>query len=123
MFYQLLEQCQQAAPPRRKCRFKNKRLLLDATGIELCERRFDWARFRQTKGAIKVHLLLDQDGYLPVLAHIREGRPHERPLARGLCLARGNVVAMDRGYVDGRLFQNGTEGGIYFLTRLKRKAN
>ena len=123
VFYQLLGQCQQAAPPRTKFRFKNKLLLLDATVIELCVTMFDWARFRTTKGAIKLHLLLDHDGYLPVFAHITEGRQHEMKLARGLWLPRGSVVAMDRGYVDYRLFQNWTERGIYFVTRLKRGAN
>jgi hypothetical protein len=98
-------------------------LLLDATVIELCVTMFDWARFRRTKGAIKLHLLLDHDGYLPVFAHLSEGRQHEMTLARGLCLARGSVVAMDRAYVDYRLFQNWTERGIYFVTRLKRQAN
>ena len=123
VFYPLLKQCQQAAPPRTKFRFKNKLLLLDATVIELCVTMFDWARFRRTKGAIKLHLLLDHDGYLPVFAHLSEGRQHEIKLARGLCLPRGSVVAMDRAYVDYRLFQNWTERGIYFVTRLKRKAN
>lgn len=123
VFYQLLRQCQQAAPARTKFRFKNKLLLLDATVIELCVTMFDWARFRQTKGAIKLHLLLDHDGYLPVFAHITEGRQHEMKLARGLWLPRGSVVAMDRAYVDYRLFQNWTERGIYFVTRLKRGAN
>ena len=123
VFYQLLGQCQQAAPPRTKFRFKNKLLLLDATVIDLCVTLFDWARFRTTKGAVKLHLLLDHDGYLPVFAHITEGRQHEMKLARGLCLPRGSVVAMDRAYVDYRLFQNWTERGIYFVTRLKRGAN
>jgi hypothetical protein len=123
VFYQLLEQCRQVAPPRTKFRFKNKLLLLDATVIELCVTMFDWARFRRTKGAIKLHLLLDHDGYLPVFAHLSEGRQHEMKLARGLCLPRGSVVAMDRAYVDYRLFQNWTDRGIYFVTRLKRHAN
>jgi transposase len=123
VFYQLLSQCQQAVPPRTKFRFKNKLLLLDATLIDLCVTMFDWARFRTTKGAIKLHLLLDHDGYLPVFAHITEGRQHEMKLARGLCLPRGSVVAMDRGYVDYRLFQDWTQRGISFVTRLKRGAN
>jgi len=123
VFYQLLEKCQQAAPARTKFRFKNKLLLLDATVIELCLTMFDWARFRRTKGAIKLHLLLDHDGYLPVFAYLSEGRQHELRLAQGLCLPRGSVVAMDRAYVDYRLFQNWTERGIYFVTRLKRNAN
>jgi hypothetical protein len=123
VFYELLQRCQQAAPPRTKFRFKNQLLLLDATVIDLCVTMFDWARFRRTKGAIKLHLLLDHDGYLPVFAHITDGRQHEMRLARGLCLPRGSVVAMDRAYVDYRLFQNWTERGIYFVTRLKRGAN
>jgi len=123
VFYQLLGQCQQAAPPRTKFRFKNKLLLLDATVIDLCVTMFDWAQFRRTKGAIKLHLLLDHDGYLPVFAHITEGRQHEMKLAQGLCWPRGSVVAMDRAYVDYRLFANWTERGIYFVTRLKRGAN
>jgi hypothetical protein len=123
VFYQLLGQCQQAVPSRTKFRFKNKLLLLDATVIDLCVTMFDWARFRRTKGAIKLHLLLDHDGYLPVFAHLSEGRAHEMKLARGLCFPRGSVVAMDRAYVDYRLFQNWTERGIYFVTRLKRGAN
>jgi len=122
VFYQLLERCRLVAPGH-KFRFKNKLLSLDATIIDLCVTMFDWARFRRTKGAIKLHLLLDHDGYLPVFAHISEARQHEMTLARGLCLQPGSVVAMDRGYVDYRLFQNWTERGVYFVTRLKRGAN
>jgi len=123
VFYQWLSQCQQAAPPRTKFRFQNKRLLLDATVIDLCVTMFDWARFRRTKGAIQLHLLLDHDGYLPVFARLSEGRPQEMQTARRLCLPRGSVVALDRADVDYRLFQNWTERGIYFVTRLKRGAN
>ena len=49
----------QACAPRKKFRFRNKLLSLDATVIELCASMFDWARFRATKGALKLHLLLD----------------------------------------------------------------
>src|SRR5438445_13835012 len=69
VFYQLLAKCQALAVSRsgkqRKFRFKSKLLSLDATVIDLCASLFDWARFRQTKGAVKLHLLLDHDGYLP----------------------------------------------------------
>lgn len=122
VFYDLLEQCRPLAP-RHKFRFKNKLLSLDATVIELCLSLFDWARFRQTKGAVKLHLLLDHDGYLPVFAHISEGREHEIRFARSLRLPRGSVVAMDRGYNDYRLFEAWTEQGVFFVTRLKSNAN
>jgi len=50
---------------RHKFRFKNKLLSIDATTIELCASVFDWVHFRRTKGAVKLHLMLDHDGLLP----------------------------------------------------------
>ena len=57
-----------------KFRFKNKLLSIDATTIELCASLFDWARFRRNKGAAKLHLVLDHDGYLPSVAVITDGK-------------------------------------------------
>jgi len=50
---------------------------MDTTVIGLCLSMFDWARFRRAKGAVKLHMLLDHDGYLPVYAHITDGKTHE----------------------------------------------
>jgi hypothetical protein len=61
VFRQVPARCQATAPGH-KFRFKNKLLSLDSTGLELCASLFDWARFRQTKGAVKLHRLLDHDG-------------------------------------------------------------
>ncbi|MGA8671360.1 MAG: hypothetical protein WB679_15865, partial [Terracidiphilus sp.] len=63
IFMQLLEKCQTetAAHSRRKFRFKNKLMSLDASIIELSATMFDWAKYTQQKGAIKLHLLLDHD--------------------------------------------------------------
>lgn len=69
---------------KKRFRFKNKLFSLDATIIELCASLFNWAKFRQTKGAVKLHLLLDHEGYLPVFAHITDGKVHEVNIARGL---------------------------------------
>ena len=68
LFYDLLAQCQ-AIGPQKKFRFKNRLLTLDSTTVELCASMFDWAHWRQTKGAVKLHLLLDHEGYLPVFGH------------------------------------------------------
>ena len=67
IFYQLLGRCKLVAAGKKKFRFKNKLFSLDATVIELCASLFDWAKFRRTKGAVKLHLLLDHEGYLPYL--------------------------------------------------------
>ena len=73
VFYQLLDRCR-AVAGRHGFRFKNKLLSLDASLIALCASVFDWAQYRRTKGAVKLHLLLDHQGLLPSYALITEGR-------------------------------------------------
>jgi hypothetical protein len=63
--YQLLERVRGSATSKHKFRFKNQLVSLDSTVIDLCISVFDWAKFRRTKGAVKLHLVLDHDGYLP----------------------------------------------------------
>jgi len=122
IFYQLLEKCQ-GMGARKKFRFRNKLFSLDATLIELCVSLFDWAKYRTTKGAVKLHLLLDHDGYLPVFAHVTEGRVHEVNIARRLQFPAGSIVVIDRGYVDYGMFSMWTAEGVYFVTRLKDNAD
>lgn len=95
IFYQMLERCK-AVSGRHRFRFHNKLYSLDATVMELCASMFDWAKFRTTKGAVKLHLLLDHDGYLPVFANVTEGNVHEINIARTLNLPKDSIVAMDK---------------------------
>jgi hypothetical protein len=106
----------------RKFRFKNKLVSLDSSVIDLCVSLFDWAKFRQTKGAVKLHLVLDHDGYLPCFALLTEGKVHDVKVAQGLSFDPGTIVVMDRGYNDYALFGRWCEAGLYFVTRLKRNA-
>ena len=122
-FYLLLGKCQQLSFGKRRFRFKNKLFSLDATVIELCASLFDWAKFRQTKGAVKLHLLLDHDGYLPVFAHITDGKTHEVRVARTMSFPSGSIVAIDKGYLDYELFWRWTGEGVYFVTRQKDNAD
>ena len=122
LFHDLLAQCQ-AISPKQKFRFKNRLLTLDSTTIELCASMFDWARFRQTKGAVKLHLLLDHEGYLPVFGHVTDGKMGDVKVAQTLDFPKGSIVAMDRGYVDYHLFTRWTREGVYFVTRLKANAD
>jgi len=121
LFYQLIETCRGAAPGK-KFRFKNKLLSLDSTIIELCVTMFDWARFQKTKGAVKLHLLLDHDGYLPTYALLTEGRTADLTVAQGLDLPKGSVVVIDRGYNDYLMFERWCADGVFFVTRLKDNA-
>lgn len=122
LFFQVLSICKPLAKGRKKFRFKNPLFSLDATIIDLCATMFDWATYRKTKGAVKLHLLLDHEGYLPVFAHITEGNVHEINMAKDLSLPAGSIVAMDRGYNDYGLFAKWTEQGVFFVTRLKDNA-
>jgi hypothetical protein len=122
VFFQLLGRCQAVARGRRTFRFKNKLLSLDASVIDLCASLFDWAKFRRTKGAVKLHLLLDHDGYLPCFAVITEGRQHEVTVAKTLRFAPGTILVIDRGYVDYAWFAALLLQGVFFVTRLKANA-
>jgi len=122
LFYSILEVARTLAAAKR-LRFKNKLFSLDATIVELCLEMFDWAKYRQTKGAVKLYVLLDHDGYLPVYAHVSEGNVPEIEIARALSLPKGSIVVMDRGYIDYKLFSRWTKEGIRFVTRLKEKAD
>ena len=122
VFTQLLGKCQAEVASqggRRKFRFKNKLMSLDGSIIELSVSMFDWAKYRQRKGAIKLHLLLDHDGYLPSFAVVTDGKHSELQVARGLRLDAGTILAIDRGYNDYEWFAEMTRDSVFFVTRMK----
>ena len=122
-FFHLRDLCRSESPGKKKrFRFKNKLLSLDSTTIDLCLSLFPWADFRQTKGAIKLHMLLDHDGYLPDFAVITDGKTADVSTARSFTLPTGSIVAVDRGYYDFDLFAQWTNSGVFFVTRLKDNA-
>jgi hypothetical protein len=122
LFYDLLAQCQ-AISPQKKFRFKNRLLSLDSTTLELCASMFDWALWRRTKGAVKLHLLLDHDGHLPVFGLVTAGKVADVTVAQNIDFPRGSIVAMDRGYIDYKLFTRWTRQGVFFVSRLKANAD
>ena len=120
LFEVLLDRCrQEASGKRRKFRFKNPLRSLDSTVIELCLSSFDWARFRRTKGAIKLHLQLDHQGYLPCWALVTEGRTHDLKVAQGLSFEPGTIIVLDAGYNDYALLYRWHVEGAFFVTRPK----
>jgi hypothetical protein len=108
--------------PKKKFKFKSKLLSLDSTVLELCASVFDWAKYRTTKGAAKMHLLLDHDGHLPHYAVITEGNVADVTIAQQLPLPKGALIVMDRGYNDYQMFSQWTTQGIGFVTRFKSNA-
>ena len=119
----LFARCQQAAGTRHGFRFRNPLLSIDATLVELCATMFDWAKYRQTKGAAKLHLVLDHDGHLPCYAVITEGKASEVKVAREFQFAPGTILVFDRGYVDYQWYQQLTDGGVFLVTRLRHDAH
>jgi len=107
---------------KRKFRFKHKLLSLDATLIPVCLSLFDWAQYRRAKGAVKLHLILDHDGYLPRFAVISDGKTSETEVARGLQFEPGTVVVIDRGYQDFDWWLELSRHRVFFVTRLKDNA-
>jgi hypothetical protein len=123
LFYQTLDICKLAGTGKHRFKFKNKLLSLDSSTISLCLSLFPWAKFRRTKGAVKLHLLLDHDGYLPSYVYISSGKKHDVTIARKVPLSPYSIVTMDRGYNDYSLFAHWTQNHIFFVTRLKDNAD
>jgi hypothetical protein len=122
LFLQLLDRCRIQGGGKKKFRFKNKLVSLDSSTIDLCLSMFNWAHFRRTKGAIKLHLLLDHDGYLPSFAVITEGKVADVKVVPQFRFLPGTIVAYDRGYNDYELFGQWTTQGVFFVTRMKDNA-
>ena len=123
VFFNLFDRCKvEVTGRKRKFRFKNKLVSLDSSVIELCLSLYDWAKFRRRKGAVKLHLLLDHDGYLPSFAVITEGKVSDVKVAHTLQFDPGTIVVDDRGYNDYALFGKWTGQGVFFVTRMKDNA-
>ena len=121
LFTTLYTRCRTVAPKHR-FRFKSPLFSLDSTTISLCLSLFPWARFRTTKGAIKVHTLLDHAGHIPAFVVVTEGKCSDLAVARRLPLPVGSIVAMDRGYIDYQFLFHLHQEGLYFVTRQKSNA-
>jgi len=93
--------------------------MLDSTVISLCLKVFDWATYRNQKGAIKLHTLLDYDGCLPTYVCMTKGSQSDVRHSQYMILPAHSVVVMDRGYQSFRMYRQWTERDIYFVTRLK----
>ena len=123
LFDHLLARCQAEATGRkRKFRFKHKLLSLDSTVIPLCLSVFDWAQYKRTKGAVKLHMVLDHDGYLPSYAVLSDGKTADITVAKAMTFSAGTMLVFDRGYTDYNWWLQLTRQKVHFVTRLKDTA-
>ena len=92
---------------------------LDSSTVDLCLSLFDWAPFRSTKAAIKLHTLLDLRGAIPAFIHISDGKLHDVNVLDMLTFEAGAFYVMDRGYVDFERLYALHQAGAFFVTRAK----
>ena len=96
---------------------------LDASTIELCLALFDWAPFRSTKAAIKLHTLLDLRGAIPSFIHISDGKMADVKALDLIPIEAGAFYLMDRGYLDFSRLYTMHQTGAFFVTRAKSNLN
>lgn len=121
IFFWMLSKCQVIAPSH-TFRFKNPLYSIDATVIDLCLSLYNWATFRTTKGAVKLHLKLNHAGYLPTFAIMTCGNVHEQKVAPSIPLEQGDVAVFDKAYNGLEWLQVLDNKGVFFVTRLKDNA-
>lgn len=120
IFEELVKICQaEARDKQRSFRFRHPLLSLDSTVIPVCAAMFDWAKYVKTKGAVKVHTVLDNRSVLPQYAVITNGKTADVKVARGLKFEPGTILVMDRGYEDHNWWRELDRDGVFFVTRLK----
>ena len=98
---------------------KNTVYALDASTIDLCMSVFQWALFRSTKSAVKLHTLLDLRGNIPIFMHISDGKMHDVNALDLLIPETGAFYIMDRGYLDFKRLYRWHTAGAYFVIRAK----
>lgn len=119
-YYHLLGSLgQQAKFKRVKFKIKSKIFLLDSTTISLCLSIFDWAKYKTTKGAVKMHTLLDFDGQLPSYVNITDGKTADNKGAYDIPLIKASVIVADRFYNDFALLNVWDSNQVFFVIRHK----
>jgi hypothetical protein len=92
---------------------------LDSTTIDLCLSVFPWARFQSTKGAVKMHTLLDLRGSIPTFIEVSDGKLHDVNILDEILPEAGSFYVMDRGYLDFQRLYALHRYGAFFVTRTK----
>jgi hypothetical protein len=120
LFYNLLARCKNQTP-KHKFRFKNPLYTIDASTIDLCLSVFPWAKFRTTKGAIKLHCLYNHSGALPTFLTITDGKRHDVRVVKDnpFPLSPDSIVSIDKAYIDYEWLNSLNEQGVWFVTRAK----
>jgi len=93
---------------------------LDASTIDLTLSLFPWAKFRKTKGAIKLHAMIDLRGNIPAFLTITDGKVHDVKAAPQVPIEAEGIYVVDRAYIDFDWLRGIDETDAFFVTRLKK---
>ncbi len=120
LYYHLFSKCA-AMSPKHKFRFKNPLHILDSSVITLCLSAFPWAKYSKTKGALKMHTLLDYKGTIPSFMVVKQGKDSDIKIAREseLPLCPDSILVADRAYVDFAWYNELNSKGVFFVIRAK----
>lgn len=119
LFYVMLDKTLQLTP-KHKFKFNNQLYSIDSTTIDLCLDVFDWAKYRTTKGAIKIHTKLNHNGNIPDFLIITDGKCADITAAKDhFDFLPDSIVVMDKGYIDFKWLYSLHQNGIFFVTRAK----
>lgn len=119
LFYKILERCKNITP-KHKFKFKNPLYVIDATVIDLCLSIFQWAKFRTTKGAIRLHYQFDHSGQIPTFLVVTDAKQHEITVARSFFSPMADsIYCVDKGYTDFAWLYTIENNRAYFVTRAK----
>ena len=120
LYYHLFSRCA-AMSPRHKFRFKNPLHILDSSIITLCLSAFPWAKYSKTKGALKMHTLLDYKGTIPSFMVVTPGKDSDIKVAKqsNLPLCPDSILVADRAYIDFSWYNALNADGVFFVIRVK----
>ena len=118
LFYDLLSRCNQLTKD--KLNFPKEVYILDATLIQLCHSLFNWAKYRTTKGAVKMHTLLNLETYLPEFVFLTDGKVGDITAARDIPIPPDSILLMDRAYIDYEWLYSLHCDNVTFIVRAKK---
>ena len=104
-------------------KFNNPLYIIDSTTVSLCLSLFNWAKYSRTKGAIKLHTILDSTTMVPEIINITVGKTNDISAAKQIDLSwlkAGSIIVFDRGYIDYKWWSEFDQKNITFVSRTKK---
>lgn len=92
----------------------------DSTTIDLCLSVFWWAKFRKTKGGVKIHTLYDVETQIPTFFHITNASLHDSKAMSEIPYETGSYYIFDRAYNNFKALNNIQQIDAYFVIRAKK---